>query len=155
MVGKNGIIKMIMKSVMPLINSELDRLLIDTAPFKLEVDINDKKEVEFIVTKESDGELVKYPLSECSGFEKTVSALALRCVMSKISCLPKPNLVVFDEIFGKVANENLELIGNFFQKCSEMFPNIFLITHNQLIKDWSNKIITIKKKNHISSLLLK
>jgi DNA repair exonuclease SbcCD ATPase subunit len=155
MVGKNGIIKMIMKSVMPLINSELDRLLVDTAPFKLEVDINDKKEVEFMVIKEIDGELIKYPLSECSGFEKTVSALALRCVMSKISCLPKPNLVVFDEIFGKVANENLELIGNFFQKCSEMFPNIFLITHNQLIKDWSNKIITIKKKNHISSLLLK
>ena len=155
MVGKNGIIKMIMKNVMPLINSELDRLLVDTAPFKLEVDINDKKEVEFMVIKEIGDDLIKYPLSECSGFEKTVSALALRCVMSKISCLPKPNLVVFDEIFGKVADSNLELIGNFFQKCSDMFPNIFLITHNQLIRDWSNKIITIKKKNHISSLLLK
>ena len=154
MVGKNGIIKMIMKSVMPLINSELDRLLIDTAPFKLVVDINDKKEVEFLVIKEFGDGLIKYPLSECSGFEKTISALALRCVMSKISCLPKPNLVVFDEIFGKVADTNLELVGNFFQKCSEMFPNIFLITHNQLIKDWSNKIITIKKKNNISSLLL-
>ena len=151
LVGKNGIIKMVMKSVMPLINSELDRLLMDTAPFKLEVDINDKKEVEFLVTKND----ITYPLSECSGFEKTVSALALRCVMSKISCLPKPNLVVFDEVFGKVADSNLDLIGNFFQKCSEMFPNIFLITHNQLIKDWSNKIITIKKKNNISSLLLK
>ena len=154
MVGKNGIIKMIMKSVMPLINSELERLLIDTAPFKLVVDINDKKEVEFLVIKEFGDGLIKYPLSECSGFEKTISALALRCVMSKISCLPKPNLVVFDEIFGKVADTNLELVGNFFQKCSEMFPNIFLITHNQLIKDWSNKIITIKKKNNISSLLL-
>jgi DNA repair exonuclease SbcCD ATPase subunit len=153
MVGKNGIIKMIMKSVMPLINSELDRLLIDTAPFKLEVDINDKKEVEFLVTKEKqNGESIKYPVNECSGFEKTVSALALRCVMTKISCLPKPNLVVFDEIFGKVANENLDLVGNFFQKCSEMFPNIFLITHNQVVKDWATKIITINKKNNITSL---
>jgi DNA repair exonuclease SbcCD ATPase subunit len=152
MVGKNGILKMIMKSVMPLINSELDRLLIDSAPFKLEVDINDKKEVEFLVVKELDGDYIKYPVNECSGFEKTISSLALRCVMSKISCLPKPNLMVFDEIFGKVADENLELVGNFFQKCSEMFPNIFLITHNQLIKDWANKIVTIKKKNHISNL---
>ena len=144
---------MIMKSVMPLINSELDRLLIDTAPFKLEVDINDKKEVEFLVTKEKqNGESIKYPVNECSGFEKTVSALALRCVMTKISCLPKPNLVVFDEIFGKVANENLDLVGNFFQKCSEMFPNIFLITHNQVVKDWATKIITINKKNNITSL---
>lgn len=156
MVGKNGILKMIMRSVMPLINSELDRLLIDTAAFKLEVDINDKKEVEFLVTKEnSSGELIKYPVNECSGFEKTVSALALRCVMSKVSCLPKPNIIVFDEIFGKVANENLELVGNFFQKCSEMFPNIFIITHNQLVKDWATKIITINKKNNISSLVVK
>jgi DNA repair exonuclease SbcCD ATPase subunit len=155
MVGKNGILKMIMKSVMPLINSELDRLLIDTAPFKLEVDINDKKEVEFLITKENiSGELIKYPVNECSGFEKTISALALRCVMTKVSCLPKPNIIVFDEVFGKVANENLELIGNFFQKCSEMFPNIFIITHNQLVKDWATKIITINKKNNISSLLI-
>ena len=156
MVGKNGIIKMIMKSVMPLINSELDRLLIDTAPFKLEVDINDKKEVEFLVSKEnSKGETIKYPVNECSGFEKTVSSLALRCVMTKVSCLPKPNIIVFDEIFGKVANENLDLIGNFFQKCSEMFPNIFIITHNQLVKDWATKIITINKKNNVSSLVIK
>jgi DNA repair exonuclease SbcCD ATPase subunit len=155
MVGKNGIIKIIMKSVMPLINSELDRLLVDTAPFKLEVEINDKKEVEFLIIKENEnGNVVKYPINEGSGFEKTVSSLALRCVMTKVSCLPKPNLIVFDEIFGKIADENLELVGNFFQKCSEMFPNIFLITHNQLVKDWATKIITIKKKNHISTLSL-
>lgn len=155
MVGKNGIIKIIMKSVMPLINSELDRLLIDTAPFKLEIDINDKKEVEFLVVKEDlEGNSIKYPINEGSGFEKTVSSLALRCVMSKVSCLPKPNIIVFDEVFGKVANTNLELVGNFFQKCSEMFPNIFLITHNEIVKDWATKILTINKKNNISSLLI-
>jgi DNA repair exonuclease SbcCD ATPase subunit len=156
MVGKNGIIKIIMKSVMPLINSELDRLLIDTAPFKLEVDINDKKEVEFLIIKENEnGETIKYPITEGSGFEKTVSSLALRCVMSKVSCLPKPNIIVFDEVLGKVANTNLELVGNFFQKCSEMFPNIFIITHNEIVRDWATKIITINKKNNISSLVIK
>ena len=155
MVGKNGILKIIMRSVMPLINSELDRLLVDTASFKLEVDINDKKEVEFLIVKENEkGEAIKYPINEGSGFEKTVSSLALRCVMSKVSCLPKPNIIVFDEVFGKVANTNLELVGNFFQKCSEMFPNIFIITHNEIVKDWATKIITIKKKNNISSLIV-
>jgi DNA repair exonuclease SbcCD ATPase subunit len=153
MVGKNGIIKMIMQNVMPLINSELDRLLSDTAPFKLEVDINDKKEVEFLVVKETDNsETIKYPISEGSGFEKTISSLALRMIMTKVSCLPKPNLIVLDEVLGKVANENLDLVGNFFSRCSEMFPNIFLITHNDLVKDWATKIITINKKNNVSSL---
>jgi ABC-type lipoprotein export system ATPase subunit len=60
--------------------------------------------------------------------------------------------VVLDEVLGKVSNDNLELVGNFFQKCSEMFENIFLITHNPLVQSWANHIITIKKVNNVSSL---
>ena len=61
---------------------------------------------------------------------------------------------MFDEVLGKVANDNLELVGNFFQKCSEMFDNIFLITHNPLVKDWSNHIINIQKVDNVSSLTI-
>jgi DNA repair exonuclease SbcCD ATPase subunit len=152
MVGKNGIIKLIMKSVMPMINSELDRLLVDVVNFKLRVDINDKQEVEFLLHNTEKN--VEYPINEGSGLEKTISSLALRCVMSKVSCLPKPNIIVFDECFGKVANVNLEYIGEFFQKCSEMFPNIFIISHNPLVKDWSRNIITVTKNDDVSSLTL-
>ena len=152
MVGKNGIIKLIMKSVMPMINSELERLLVDVVNFKLRVDINDKQEVEFLLRNTDKN--VEYPINEGSGLEKTISSLALRCVMSKVSCLPKPNLIVFDECFGKVANSNLEYIGEFFQKCSEMFPNIFIISHNPLVKDWSRNIITVTKNDDVSSLTL-
>jgi DNA repair exonuclease SbcCD ATPase subunit len=152
MVGKNGIIKMIMKSVMPLINSEIDRLISDTVEFKLTVDINDKKEVEFLINKVGTDGMVSYPATEGSGFEKTVSSLALRMVMTKISCLPKPNIIVFDEVFNKVANENLELVGTLFEKAKEMFPNIFLISHNDVVKDWANNIITVNKENDVSSL---
>ena len=139
---------------LPLINSELDRLLLDTCDFKLIVEINDKNEVEFMIEKDNNNEKITYPISEGSGFEKTVSSLALRCVMSKVSCLPKPNIMVMDEVFGKIAEENLELVGNFFQKCSEMFPNLFIITHIPMVKDWANKIITVRKTNNISSLTL-
>ena len=155
MVGKNGITKLIMKNVMPLLNSELERLLSDSSNFKLTVDINAKQEVDFILEKEDEnGQTISYLLTEGSGFEKTIGSLALRVVLSRISSLPKPNIIVFDEVLGKVANENLELVGNFFQKCSEMFDNIFLITHNPLVKDWSNNVITIEKINNVSSLTM-
>ena len=155
MVGKNGITKLIMKNVMPLLNSELDRLLSDSADFKLTVDINSKQEVDFILERENEGgQTVNYLLTEGSGFEKTIGSLALRVVLSRISSLSKPNIIVFDEVLGKVANENLESVGNFFQKCSEMFDNILLITHNPLVKDWSNNVINIEKVNDISSLTL-
>ena len=45
--GKKGITKMIMRSMTPVINSELQRLLMDSAEFKLEVRISEKDEVEF------------------------------------------------------------------------------------------------------------
>ena len=152
MLGKNGIVKLIMKSVIPLINSELERLLMSVVDFKLKVNINDKNEVEFLLTKPDKG--VEYPIQEGSGLEKTISSLALRVVMSKVSCLPKPNVFVLDEVFGKVANVNLELVGELLQKCSETIPNLFVISHNPIVKDWSNNIITVNKKDDVSSLAL-
>ena len=127
MVGKNGITKLIMKNVIPLLNSELERLLVDSSDFKLLVDLNAKQEVDFILQREDENGLeTSYLLTEGSGFEKTIGSLALRMVLSRVSSLPKPNIVVLDEVLGKVSNDNLELVGNFFQKCSEMFENIFL-----------------------------
>ncbi len=110
--GKNGISKMIMKTMMPLINDELQRLLQDSAFFKLEVRISDKNEVEFIMIDNSTG--IEKLMSSGSGFERTIASLALRAVLSKICSLPKPNIIVFDEVFGKVSNDNLEMVGEFF-----------------------------------------
>jgi DNA repair exonuclease SbcCD ATPase subunit len=153
LVGKNGISKLVMKNVVPLINSELERLLLDTANFKLSIDINGKQEVDFLLEKDDeDGKKVVYLLTEGSGLEKTLGSLALRMVLSRISTLPKPNIIVLDEVLGKVSNDNLELVGNFLQKCSEMFDNIFLITHNPLVRDWANNIINIEKNNNISHI---
>ena len=160
MIGKNGISKLVMKTVIPMLNSEINRLLIDTVNFKVLVNINDNNEVEFLLETEDlneDGssQIVQKQLITGSGFEKTVSSLALRTVLSKVSCLPKPNILVYDEVLGRVANENLEYVGNFFKKCSEMFDNIFIITHNELVKDWANHTITVNKINNISNLVVK
>ena len=103
--GKNGISKMIMKTMMPLINEELQRLLQDSALFKLEVRISDKNEVEFMMIDNSTG--IEKLMSSGSGFERTIASLALRAVLSKICSLPKPNIIVFDEVFGKISNDNL------------------------------------------------
>ena len=74
--------------------------------------------------------------------------------MSKVSCLPKPNVMVLDEVFGKVANVNLEYVGDLLEKCSEYIPNLFIITHNTLAKDWAKSIITVIKEDDVSSLKL-
>ena len=45
--GKNGIIKTIVKAVVPKLNNELMRLLSDVTNFMVEIRVNDKNEVEF------------------------------------------------------------------------------------------------------------
>jgi exonuclease SbcC len=146
--GKNGISKIIMKTMMPLINSELQRLLEDSSHFRLEVRINDKNEVEFIMI--DNNTQVEKLMASGSGYERTIASLALRSVLTKICSLPKPNIVVMDEVFGKISNDNLDMVGEFFNKIKEYFEKIFLITHNPLVTNWSDNVIKIKKVDNIS-----
>jgi DNA repair exonuclease SbcCD ATPase subunit len=148
--GKNGITKMIMKTMMPLINSELQRLLQDSAYFKLEVRISEKNEVEFVMIDNSTG--IEKLMVSGSGYEKTIASLALRAVLSKICSLPKPNIIVMDEVFGKISNDNLEMVGDFFTKIKEYFEKIFVISHNPLISNWADNMVRITKSDNISKV---
>lgn len=148
--GKNGISKEIMKNMIPLINQELHRLLIDSCYFTLEMNINEKNEVEFLMV-DNESRVVK-PIDSGSGYEKTIASLAIRSILTKVSSLPKPNIVVMDEVFGKVADENLELVGEFFKKIKNYFEHIFVISHNPLIRNWSDNLIMITKEENVSSI---
>ena len=148
--GKNGIIKTIMKSVVPKLNNELMRLLTDVTEFMVEIKVNDKNEVEFWM-KDNDTTIEK-PLSTGSGFEKTLASLAIRTVLTKVSCLPRNNITVFDEVLGKISNNNLEYVGTFFNRIKDYFENIFLITHNPLVREWGDNILTVTKQKNISYL---
>jgi DNA repair exonuclease SbcCD ATPase subunit len=149
--GKNGLSKIIMKTMMPLINSELQRLMEDSCYFKLEIRINDKNEVEFLMIDNSSG--IEKLMVSGSGYERTIASLALRSVLSKVCSLPKPNVVVFDEVFGKISNDNLEMVSEFFIKIKDYFEKIFVITHNPMVSQWADTIVKIKKENNISKVL--
>ena len=148
--GKNGISKIIMKTMMPLINQELQRLLMDSCYFNLEIRINDKNEVEFMMIDNSTG--VEKLMTSGSGYERTIAAMALRAVLSKVCSLPKPNIIVWDEVFGKISNDNLEMVGEFFSKMREYFEKIFVITHNPLVNNWANNVVRINKTDNISKV---
>ena len=148
--GKNGITKVIMKTMMPLINSELQRLLQDSAYFNLEIRINDKNEVEFMMIDNSTG--IEKLMVSGSGYERTIAAMALRAVLSKVCSLPKPNVIIWDEVFGKISNENLEMVGEFFTKMKDYFEKIFVITHNPLVNNWANNTVRITKVDNISKV---
>lgn len=148
LIGKNGISKMVLRTVLPLINGELKHLLSDVCDFTVEIVIDDHNDVAFYLIHDG----VKSNLSSGSGFEQTVSSLALRSVLSKISSFSKPSFVVFDEILGGVAEENYDQVKKLYDKIVIDYQAILQITHNKNISEWHNKTIVVEKKNNISSI---
>lgn len=147
-IGKKGISKLVLRSVLPIINSELQRLLDDVCDFEVELVMTDKNEVEYHLIKNDVSKLLK----SGSGLERTLSSLALRCVLGKISHLPKPNFVTFDEVLGPIASENMPYVKAMFGKIKDMFDIVFFITHNDIFKDAADKVLTVNKVNNISSI---
>jgi len=44
------------------------------------------------------------------------------------------------------------MVGEFFVKIKEYFEKIFVITHNPLVSNWANSVVTINKVNNISKV---
>ena len=149
MIGKDGISKMVLRNTLPIVNNELNRLLCDVCDFKVEIVMNDKNDIEFLLLR--DDTVTK--LSAASGLEKTQAALALRVVLGNMSKLSKPPFILLDEVLGTVAKENYDDMKKLYDKITEYFSYILHITHIADIVDWhSGGVITVKKENNISSL---
>lgn len=149
MVGKNGVIKMVLRETLPVINAELKRLLSDICNFDVEISITDKNEVIFTYTKEGSPST---NISGTSGLEKTIASLALRAVLANISTMPKLNFVVLDELWGCVADDNLENIKPFIERMLVNYDFILQVSHNPLIADWHDQVITVTNKDGVSKL---
>ena len=152
LIGKDGISKMVLRKVLPLINAELKRLLEGICDFDVEVSINDKNDVEFyLITGD-----VKQDLSAGSGFEQTAAALALRVVLGSMSSLSKPPFILLDEILGGVAKENYDNFKELIDRISKNYSFILFITHEEQTKEWADMTITVTKgEDKISRIALK
>jgi len=117
----------------------------------MEIRINDKNEVEFMMIDNGTG--VEKLMTSGSGYEKTLSSLALRAVLTKICSLPTPNLVVLDEVFGKISPENLDMVYEFFVKIKDYFEKVFVISHTSVVSSWGDHVVKIKKENNLSKVL--
>ena len=63
MIGKKGISKLVLRSVLPIINLELQRLLEDVTDFDVEVTIDDKNDLKILVNKDQISLLIFQDLS--------------------------------------------------------------------------------------------
>ena len=148
MIGKDGISKMVLRNTLPIINNELNNLLGDVSDFKVEITMDQKNDIDFLLIRDD----VAIRLSAASGLEKTQAALALRVVLGKMSRLSRPPFILLDEVLGTVAKENYDDMKKLYDKIVSEYDFVLHICHIDL--DWYNdgNIVTVTKKDNISSI---
>ena len=148
MIGKDGISKMVLRNTLPIINNELNRLLGDVCDFNVEIVMNEKNDIDFLLIRDD----VVTKLSAASGLEKTQASLALRVVLGNMSKLSRPPFILLDEVLGTVAKENYDDMKKLYDQIVTYYDFVLHICHIDL--DWYNNgnIITVKKENNISHL---
>lgn len=145
MIGKDGISKMVLKNTLPIINNELNNMLCDVADFKVEIVMDDKNDIDFLLIR--DGVITR--LAGASGLEMTQAALALRVVLGKMSRLSRPPFILLDEVLGTVNKENYDDMKKLYDKIVSEYDFVLHICHLDL--DWyDGNVVTVVKKNNIS-----
>lgn len=152
LVGKNGIIKIVLKRALPILNNEIARLLNGLCDFEVKLSIDENNKICLDLLRDG----VKMDLGiSASGWEGTVSSIALRSALSSVATLPKSNTLVLDEVLSGVSSENAENVFKLFRRMLPNYDNIIHICHDTTLTDWHDSTITIVKENNISKVVLK
>lgn len=152
LVGKNGIIKLVLKRALPILNNEVARLLNGLCDFDvvLSVDENNKICIDLL----RDG--VKMDLGiAASGWEGCISSLALRAALANICSFSHANFMVADEVLSGVSSENMDNVFKLFRRMINNYDFIIHICHDTTISDLHDQTIVVTKRNNISYVELK
>ena len=141
--SKNGIPRQIIRSQLPLINTEIAKILQGVSGFTVELEsCADSSTMDIFIDYGDSRRIIEL----ASGMEKMMASLAIRVALINISTLPKSHMLIVDEGFGSLDETNLEACGKLLQSLKKWFKNILVISHIDAIKDIVDNNIDIMKK---------
>lgn len=149
MVGKNGIVKIVLKKALPIINGEVDRILDGLCDFKVVLGVSEKNEIKVDMVR--DGRPLDMSVA-ASGFESTFTSLALRSALSRIGTMPKSNFLVLDEVDSTIAASNYDNLKELYSRILGGYDFIIHIVHNELLSDMHDMTVTVTKNGNVSKI---
>ena len=138
--GKNGIPLMVLSSELPKINAELAKILREVAGFTIELESPDNSNSLDIIINYGDS---RRPIELGSGMEKMMASLAIRVALINISSLPKSDMLIIDEGFGALDENNIEACNRLLSSLKRYFKTILVISHVDAVKDAVDFMIEI------------
>jgi len=137
----NGISYEVIKSMLPVINSEIQKILSPIVEFNVFFDNEGDKLEIYLQHPKYDPR----PLSMGSGAEKTIASMAVRLALVSVSSLPKSQVFILDEPATALDADHMEGFVRLLQMIKTQFKTVLLITHLESLKDVVDTTIEIDK----------
>lgn len=153
LVGKDGIVKIVLRKALPIINNEIKRLLNGLCDFEVELSVSEDNKVCLNMIR--DGKTMDLGIC-ASGYETTMASIALRTALCSISSISRPNFCTMDEIIGTVGISNYDNLHELFKRMCSNYQFIIHVSHVEAVWDWHEQTITVTKddKTNVSKILL-
>jgi len=137
----SGIPVHIINNLLPIINNKVNEILELIASFSVNIS-KEEDNINISVLYEKSNR--KMNINLCSGFEKTIVAIAFKVAFVEIANLPK--FLIIDEGFSAFDSTNLSSLNYIFDLLRNKLDFGLFITHNNDIKGMVDDIITIDKE---------
>lgn len=138
--SNRGIPLQIIQSQLPVINSEIAKILNGVVSFKVELQADSHSNTMDIYIDYGDSRRI---IEMASGMEKIFASLAIRVALINISSLPKTDMLIIDEGFGGLDELNVEACNRLLLSLKKWFRKILIITHVDGVKDVVDNVIDI------------
>lgn len=153
LVAKDKIPFQILKTRIEHLNNHMNDFLKSFANFT--IDINSKiagstEKLDIIIKK---GEL-NLSAKDLSGYETFILNMAFKYILSKFNLVNKISLLFIDEGLDCIDAENFQKLPILFERLSQFYEKVILISHIPEIKDLAQSSIKIERVNNISSRIV-
>lgn len=148
--SRKGIPSVITSSQLPVINSEIAKILQGIVDFTIELETDDESDSMEVYINYGDSRRI---IELCSGMEKMIASVAIRVALINISSLPKTDMFILDEGFGSLDEAAVESCNRLLISLKRYFKIIIVITHVEGVKDVADVVLEISKNEKDSRVI--
>jgi DNA repair exonuclease SbcCD ATPase subunit len=136
----DGLPYIILKKILPIIESETNLILADTVNFYVKFESDQKFNINCYLNYNDEQ---SWPVEMASGMERFIVSLAIRCALVEITSLPKPSFLAIDEGFGALDEDKIINIDHIFNYMRGKFDFVIAVSHVNSMRDMVDGLINI------------
>ncbi|MCX6780325.1 MAG: hypothetical protein NT034_04085, partial [Candidatus Magasanikbacteria bacterium] len=138
---------LILKTI-PIIENEINNILSQIVEFGVMINIEEKNINLNIVYEDR-----SWPLELSSGMERFIASLAIRVALINISNLPRPNFIAVDEGWASLDSNNMSCVFSLLTYLKTQFDFMIIVSHLDVMRDFVDSHIEVKKENGFSKVV--